>query len=275
MPGRVWKGLLLPVSALFFLASTVSAAELTGEEIIRKSQDAYLALRSYVGTSTVTSTMVISAATVTQSASATISFLRPDRIRIEGRDAQNQPFAVVSDGTQTWLAWAPQSDGRFRQVDTLEMAVSAMTGVGAQAPTTIPAALIPFRWGYPWGQTSGAQLAGRENVDGARCYKVVIKTPAGSALAGTRTFWVDPKSFLLRRLKEEQDERDLAQMQATVQQMMEERAAKAPGAEKEQMDKIREMLKAPVIKSRETVQSFRIERVNATLDAALFEDPTR
>lgn len=263
------------LSALLILlwASNGSAVEPTGEEVLRRSQEAYVALRSYVGTTTVKSKTVISAATMNQTASARVSFVRPGRIRIEGKDAQGQPYTIVSDGTQTWLAWAFQNDGRFQKAQSLEMAVSAMTGVAAQAPTTIPAALIPLRWGIPWAQTSQAQLIGREPVAGASCYKVVVKAAPGAPLAGVRTFWVDPRSFLLRQIKEEQNEQDLAEMQLRMKQMMEERAAKGSEADKQQLEAIRGMLQAQAMKSREIVQSFEIERVNAAVDGKLFQNP--
>ncbi|HET7874625.1 MAG TPA: hypothetical protein VFN71_03795 [Methylomirabilota bacterium] len=263
------------VSAFLVLlwVSAGSAAEPAAEEILRKSQEAYVALRSYVGTTTVKSKTVISAATMTQTASAKITFVRPGRIRVEGKDVQGQPYTIVSDGAQTWLAWAFQNEGRFQKAESLEMAVSAMTGVAAQAPTAIPAALIPLRWGYPWVPTAPAQLVGREAVAGVSCYKVVVKSSPGSQLTGTRTFWVDPTSFLLRQLSEEQNEQDLAQMQSRMQQMMEERAAKGSEADKQQLETIRGMLKTAAMKSREIVQSFTIERVNAAVDGKLFRNP--
>ena len=247
----------------------------SGEDILRKSQAAYAALQYYEGTTTVSGRTIVSGATLEQKASARISFLRPERIRIDGRDVRDQPFSIVSDGKNTWLAVAFQQDGRYRKVESLESAIAAVTGIAAQAPTIIPAALIPLAWGFPWTLTEEAKLLGREHVAGASCYKIAVKAAPGSPLAGTRTFWVDGTSFLLRQLREQQDEQDLARMRVEMRQMLEERVAEAPEAEKQQLERVRELFAAAPIKSRDTVHSFRIERIDGALDPKLFEDPTK
>jgi hypothetical protein len=266
---------VLSLVLLLLSVSDVSAAEPSGDEILRRSRKAYAALRAYVGTTTVQSKTVVSAATLSQTANAKITFVRPGQIRIEGKDVQGQPFSIVSDGKQTWLAWAAQHNGQFRKADSLEKAVSAMTGVAALAPTTIPAALIPLEWGTPWTMNAEARSLGLETLAGVDCYKVVVKSPPGSALPGTRTFWLDPKSFLLRQLREEQDEQDMAQMQDRMEKMMAERAGKGSDAEKAHTEKIRGMLKAQLMKSRDIIQSFQIDRLNTAIDTKLFQDPSK
>ncbi len=264
---------VLSLALLVLSVSDVCAVEPSGDEILRRSRQAYAALRSYVGTTTVQSRTVVNAATLSQTANAKVTFVRPGQIRIEGKDVQGQPFSIVSDGTQTWLAWGAQHDGQFRKADSLEKAVSTMTGVAALAPTTLPAALIPLQWGTPWTMNAEARSLGLETLAGVECYKVVVKSPPGSAVPGTRTFWLDTKSFLLRQLREEQDAQDLAQMQDRMEKIMAERAGKGSDAEKAHTEKIRGMLKAQSMKSRDVIQSFQIERVNATIDTKLFQDP--
>jgi hypothetical protein len=251
------------------------AAGPSGEDILRKSQAAYAALQSYEGTTTVIGRAIVSGATLEQKASARISFLRPERIRVDGRDVRGQPFSIVSDGKDVWLAVAFQQDGRYRKAESLESAIAAVTGIAAQAPTIIPAALIPLAWGFPWTLTEEAKLLGREQVAGVSCYKIAVKAAPASPLAGTRTFWVDNTSFLLRQLREQQDEQDLARMRVEMRQMIEERVSEVPEAEKQQLERVRELFAAASITSRDTVHSFQIERINGVVDPKIFEDPTK
>ena len=244
---------------LVLWAGGVSAADLTGDEILTKSENAYAALKSYVGTTTVKSNAVINDMHIAQTAMAKIVFSRPGKIRIEGKDTSGQAFTIVSDGKGTWSSWAIKNKGAFERSQSVEMAIAGMTGVAAGAPTQIPAALMKLNWGYPFVRAKDSKLEGREKIRGADCYRVVSKTPAGR----TR-YWVDSRNFLLRQMKEEQDENELAELQRKV----EEEAGKTLREQGIEMPKF-------AMKSRETLHSFAIEKINVSIDPKLFQDPTK
>ena len=102
--------LALTTVTMLWCACSV-AAELTAEQILEKSEAAYLALKSYEGTTTVNSVIDAGSLKMEQTAAAKITFARPGKIRIEGtttgtkspalpRMAGN-PYAIVSDGKRS------------------------------------------------------------------------------------------------------------------------------------------------------------------------------
>jgi hypothetical protein len=244
------------------------APELTAEQILEKSAAAYLALKSYEGTTTVNNTIDTGGLMVEQTATAKITFARPGKIRIEGKTAgwkspglpemPGQSYAIVSDGKGAWQSWALHDNGAFTKTN-LESGIAGMTGVAQRAPTVVPAALLKLQWGYPFGPaiTSADELAGREKVGDNECYKIVIKSPIEN-----QTYWIDTKTFLFRQLKEE---RDAKQMEAALKQM--EGLSKNRGAK----------LRMPVVKVKSMVSlhTFAIDRINATVGEENFADPTK
>lgn len=129
--------------ALFFICFlfcpiSVFGAAFSGEQLLHRSQMAYASLTSYIGTTTVKTAHVMNGALFTQSAIAKVTFLSPDRIRIEGKDSSGRAFVIVSDAGAAWLSWEFKNRGAFEQAESLEMAVASMTGVASSAPTISP-----------------------------------------------------------------------------------------------------------------------------------------
>lgn len=247
------------LGVVIFWAHGSLAAEPSGSEILKRSQAAYAALKSYVGTTTVKTQAVVDDMSLAQTATARIMFTRPGKIRIEGKDTGGQLFTIVSDGSDAWLSWAVKSKGAFEKATNLETAIAAMTGVAAASPTTIPAALMALRWGSPWAGAAAAKLEGREKIGGVECYRTVTDTPIGRT-----TYWVDTKSFLLRQMREEQDEEALAQMQRSIGEDA-TKALREKGVEPPKF----------TMKSRRAVYAFQIDKVDAPIPQKLFQDPTK
>lgn len=264
---------------LVFLSGEVAvAAEMNGREILEKSAAAYLALKSYAGTTVVISVFAMGEEKLAQTSSAKIQFSRSKlpiaglntkrledalqlkpKIRIDGLDTQGGKFAIVG-GAKTWQSIKAIKDGAWQEAESLEMAVAAMTGIGMHAPTLVPAALLKLNWGYPFTQIENAELEGRERIDNADCYRVVSDT-----YLSKRTFWVDSQNFLLRQMKDERDEDHMANMLS--------RAPKFPKAEQEKMDAA--MAGVAKIKSMMLLHVFAISSVDKPIDEAVFEDPTQ
>src|SRR5262245_20213154 len=85
-------------------------------DIFQKSEAAYAAVKTYVGTTTVRGKADFGVMNLEQTSSAKVSFIRPGKIRIEGRTSgrdpagrDGQPFTILSDGTTTWKSWVIQN----------------------------------------------------------------------------------------------------------------------------------------------------------------------
>src|SRR5262245_14045632 len=214
--------ILLLVIGLAVLSSRVLAADVPRQassngkstdvdltnagDILQKSEAAYAAVKTYVGTTTVRGKADFGVMNLEQTSSAKVSFVRPGKIRIEGRTAgrdpagrDGQPFTILSDGTTTWRSWAIQNGGAYSVVQNIPMA--GMAGVAQGSVEGIPAALMKSDGAWTGGhdpyaipRMSQTAVAGREKIDGADCYKLVAKNPKHADV----TLWIDSKSFLLR-----------------------------------------------------------------------------
>ena len=248
--------------AVVVVSHVVTAADMKPADIIAKSEAAYAAVKSYEGTTTVRSKSEIGDSKLDQTATAKITFVRPGKMRIEGKDTGSRPYAIISDGKDTWRSWPLENAGAFKKDQSLMMAVATMTGVAGLAPTYIHSALMTPGAASPFaiGRTGTAKLMGHEKVDGADCHIVVA-----DASSAKNTYWIDSATFLLRRMKEEQNEKQLAAASERAQEAM-----KNVGKGKNLPD-----ISAMKLKSMERVHSFQIDRVNGTPDAKLFADPTK
>src|SRR5262249_10525345 len=128
------------VLLLMVSAGAAWAAAMSGQDVLQRSADADGALKTYVGTTTIRSTAQFGGRKLEQTATAKIRFSRPGKLRIDGKMTMGQPFTIISDGTNTWLSRGFTRGGAFEKAQSTEMAIAAMTGVAARAPTTIPAA---------------------------------------------------------------------------------------------------------------------------------------
>jgi hypothetical protein len=123
--------------------------------------------------------------------SADITFTRPSTLSVSGTGMMNTAYQLTSDGTTTNVT----INGKPFPVKSVEDGVASVTGLGESAPTTIPAALLHTKWGYPFtpGRTvSNAVIT--QDVNGKPCYMVVVLTPIRQA------FWIDKQTYLLAQV---------------------------------------------------------------------------
>lgn len=172
------------------------AAPVTPAQVVQRSEQAYAALKSYQGKTTVITTGTVNGAAEEYHTSAEIKFVRPDKLWAEGTDMSGNPFAYVSTGAATYLK---TNGAGWHKVENSEMAIASVTGTAMSAGTTIPAALLHTNWGYPYPATpSFGPAMAPEDVDGHACYHLTATDPTG-----VRDFWIDRTTFLLRRLVED------------------------------------------------------------------------
>ena len=171
---------------------------LTAPQIAKSCRDAYAALESYQGTSTVTSRGVTGADPTPHEyhSAATIQFVRPGKIHVEGKDMSGHPFAYVSDSALTAEKYSTDN-GVWKKTPSTELAIGAATGIAQNAATTVPALLLGTNWGNPFAPEYAPEVR-EDTMDGRACY-VVTSSLKTSTAALTGTFWIDEKTFLLRR----------------------------------------------------------------------------
>ncbi len=172
------------------------AAPLTPAQVVQRSEQAYAALKSYQGKTTVTTTGTVNGAANEYHTSADIQFVRPNKIRVEGTDTSGNPFAYVSTDKATYLKAV---GSRWDKVENSEMALGSVTGITMSAGTTIPATLLHTHWGYPFPAASAlGPTMTQEDVDGHACYHLTA-----TVVTIKDSFWIDQKTFLLLRLVED------------------------------------------------------------------------
>ena len=176
-------------TALGLLSTMAQAAPLTPPQIVQRCQAAYDALQTYQGTTTVTT--LGNGGRQTYHTSAQIVFARPGKIRAWGDAMFGGQFAYVSDGTTTMQ----KMGGTWQSAKDAETAIAGATGVAQNAATTLPALLLHTRWGDPFPRGLAFQAVRQEAIGGHPCYRV-----SGTSAMGSDTYWIDTKTFLLRRL---------------------------------------------------------------------------
>ncbi len=168
----------------------------TGAQVMAKSKAAYDSLTSYKGVSKVTGTGTAGGANMALNTHATIQFVRPGKIHVEGITMfGGSKFAYASDGVSTWENLLGQG---WKPAQSTEMAVGGATGISMLAGMTIPGTLLklampPFASGSKFSDNVAS-----ESVGGQPTYKVEATNPAGKT-----TCWVDKKSLLLVKVRSE------------------------------------------------------------------------
>ncbi|MGI4789128.1 MAG: sigma-70 family RNA polymerase sigma factor [Janthinobacterium lividum] len=199
------KGFAQPMSPPGHILVQTPGTTLNATQIAAHCLEAYNALQSYQGTTTVTEQSTGALLPIEMHMSATIQFAQPGKIHAEGRDSNLMPWAYTSDGIGTV---EKNNLGGWEKVKNTELAIGTITGISLQAGTTIPAVLlnsIGTKRGYPlWGTplALGKQVETEireDSVEGQLCYVLTahLTTPT---LADTEYLWIDEKTFLLRRL---------------------------------------------------------------------------
>ncbi len=180
---------------------------LTAEEIIQRCAHTYSSVRSFTGRSRVSTTIAMRGMPkTTMQAEATIAFVRPGKLRVEGftlSGIHRTTYLVVSDGKKSWLKTSLRP--QVEESTDVSIHIAAVTGIGYGAPTTVPALLMRQAWGYPF--VGSARLLGRERMQGVECYKIRIESPVAQI-----TVWIDTGQFLLRRMYQKHDVKALRSM---------------------------------------------------------------
>jgi hypothetical protein len=181
--------------SLFTQTPLLAQGTLSGSQICERCQKAYNALKSYQGTTKVTTNSSLGGGTQVFHSSADIKFSRPSLLKVDGTLISSGPYSLVSDGKTTWTSWM-LTKGKWQKQASLDMAIAGLTGISGQSCTTIPAMLVHTQFGSPFG--AGAQIdskVGQETVNGKATFRVNVTDASGD-----RTIWIDRKTFLLVKM---------------------------------------------------------------------------
>lgn len=254
---------------LAVLPGSVSAAELSPNDIVKKSEAAYATIKSYVGTTKVHLTADRTGIPHESFSTAKVTYLRPGKVRIEGRTSSQaagkggHPFTIVSDGQRTWHSWPLHNNGAFKEVKGVERA--GMGGVAQGAAETMAVALMKSDGEQVGGsdpfispRLSGAKMEGMEKIDGVDCYKLVSK----STTLEDVTLWIDAKTFLIRQMRKESNGEKLAASAKKAEEYLKAQGKEPPTG-------------LPAFRTMVRILTFEHTQIDGPVDEKVFADPTK
>lgn len=218
------------------VAPTVAAAAdaavpttMTAAQILEKSRQTYAAFSSYKGSCSVVGDAMIAiddgdpmqSATI---ANAEIEFDRDKYLSVEGIDMGGQPYRALWTPAQTWLEIARERNekgdvgvvkreiiGDKPNFPARRALFASLTGVTANTGSIVPTALMPdqFDMGNPFSSLGTARLLPARNLGNVACFVIEQTVPELNSLT---TYWIEQKTFLLRRMTREQGEQSYDDM---------------------------------------------------------------
>ncbi len=207
------RGVAQPILPPGHILIQASGSKITASQTAAHCFEAYGALQSYQGTTTVTEQYDGAPFPIEEHRSATIQFAQPNKIHVEGRDSNFIPWAYTSDGVGTMER---SNLGGWEKVKDTETAIGTVTGITLQAGTTIPAVLLNAigtkrgysLWGTPLALGKSVNSEIREDtVGGQLCYVLTAQLKTAT-LDETEHLWIDEKTFLLRRLVDDRQQQN-------------------------------------------------------------------
>ena len=208
------------------IASMVAPAAMSAKQILAESRRVYAGLPSYKGTCSVVSDVVYAVGddAPTQevsSATARIEFVRGERLSVEGVDASGDPFKALWTPGGAYIEGAKRggaagemerTDYKDDELSAVQGMVAGLTGMTGTAGSLVPAALLDNIWSNPFpGGKDQLQLLPARNLGSVPCYVVQATSPRSNSVT---TYWIEQKTFLLRRMTEEQGEQRYDDMPA-------------------------------------------------------------
>ena len=199
------------------LQRTVSAEALhpdglTAKEIIERMAEVYADSKSYTDSAVVKTVFIRSESRRTVEKPFTTAFIRPDQFRFEFKEKiqgnRERRFIIYRKAKDVQTYWNVDKDLKLESIDR---AVAAATGVSGGSAMIIPAMLIPneIKWRrairFHKPERIGDDIF--DEVDCFRIHDIILVSPV--------TFWIEKKTFLLRKIFREQEFEDFRTQQTT------------------------------------------------------------
>ena len=194
------------VCSLLLGSASLASAQPTpvseGQQVLLACAQTYHSLQEFKGSAAVVSQSSINGAISLSNANADFDFVRGQHFDIGGYDSSHDAYSITSTPQKTTTKWALFGKEQVETARDVSSAVASFTGVAGLAPTTIPALLLETSYKYPFDTNMPATLKPSETFGGHLCFVVsqqTVKRP------GNDTYWIDAKTFLLRGMREEQE----------------------------------------------------------------------
>lgn len=175
--------------------------ELDARQILERTAKVYAECKTYRDSGVVNTLFIKEGRNRTVRKPFTTAFVRPDRFRYEFEDRRGEEefdrYLVWRNGqdVRTWWDVRPGVE----ENTTLEEALVAARGVSDASSYTIADLLLDFTRGFQRAtDPRNAARKADEELEGSRCFVIASGTPDEP-----RTLWIDQKTFLLRRLDEQ------------------------------------------------------------------------
>lgn len=184
------------------LASAQPTPVTPGQQVLLACANTYKSLQEFKGSAIVISQSSIDGAISLDNANADFNFARGQHFDISGYDSSHDAYSISSTPQKTTTKWEPFGKEEIETARDVPAAVASFTGVAGLAPSTVPALLLGTAYKYPFDTTAEATLKPSETFGGHLCFVVRQKTVKRP---GNDTYWIDAKTFLLRGMREEQE----------------------------------------------------------------------
>ncbi len=209
-------------------AQPLQPAELSASDVLEKSRQTYAAFKTYKGTCSVVTDVVLAVGDgeptqEVSSAVASFEFERRKRLSVQGVDAGGQPFKAQWTPSETWLEMMSrrgegtallkeakfkreiiEDDGVLSPQVALFASMSGFTrGVGSDIPAALMTTTGDYFTVFATSNKETVEFLPAQQLGVVPCYIVQVTTPESDIV---RTFWIEQKSFLLRRLTREMGE---------------------------------------------------------------------
>jgi len=204
---RLLAGLFCFAAILALLALPAAADKspgtdgLAAPDIIKRVQAVYAGSRSYLDSGMVKEVFIDANGERIVEKPFTTAFVRPHRFRYEFRETPayqaERRFVIHQEGEALRVHWDLEHE---LELNTLDRAIAAATGVSSESAITVPGMLLPGE--ITWRRAIRFRIPTRiaddmlGNID---CYRILDRVPGGLV-----TFWIGKQDLLLRKTYMEQ-----------------------------------------------------------------------
>jgi outer membrane lipoprotein-sorting protein len=204
----------------FMQQTTVSAGTnqtdgMTANEIIKLMRKSYVTANSYSDSGVVKIFFINSDRRRTVKKPFTTAFIRPDRFRFEYREKalinREFRFIVFLNGKNLQTYWNIEND---LELDSLDKAIGAATGVSGGSAITVPAMLLPneIKW------RRAIRFNKPKRIDDGFFNKVSCFKIQDQIFGNHAVFWIDKETFLLLKIYREKIFEDFQAQETTTYQ---------------------------------------------------------
>jgi len=172
----------------------------TAKQILDRMAQAYADCKSYKDSGVVKTVFIDASGSRTVEKPFTTALVRPDHFRFEYRETKNERnhFIIWSDGKDVKTWWGIQPG--IEKPSSLDLALASATGVSGGSAHTIPALLLPEKiTGLKLTAIQDAKRADHGMLKESECFRI-----EGKFADVPCTLWIDKKSYLVRRIDEQQ-----------------------------------------------------------------------